>query len=541
MLYLFNCSLLTIYTMPTRLLIAFCLYCLSLFTACRQEQETHSRQRQSPDEIFGQLFEAVQQKAVFSDSKTFVDCTPLFPPDTIMARYNIQLQRPDFDLKTFVLEHFQLPHQYASGFSSDTSRSVDRHIEALWPVLTRNPDSASQAGSLIPLPFPYIVPGGRFGEVYYWDSYFTMLGLQVAGRMDMVRHMADNFAFLIDSIGFIPNGNRTYYLGRSQPPFFSMIIRLIEESDGKAKAARYLPQLEKEYAFWMQGQGNLSADSPDFRRVVRMPDGTILNRYWDDFPRPRPESHREDVLTAQRSARESKAVFTDLRAGAESGWDFSSRWLLDPQDLATIHTTDFIPVDLNALLFHLESIIADYARHTGDADKANQYKLLADKRKTALMTYCWNENAGFFFDYDFARGQQSTVFSLAAMYPLFFQMADNQQAAACANIIQRDFLKPGGLVTTLLNTGQQWDAPNGWAPLQWISIQGLNHYGHQELANDISRRWIALNEKVYRNTGKMVEKYNVTDLSLDAGGGEYPVQDGFGWSNGVLLKLLSAQ
>jgi alpha,alpha-trehalase len=527
--------------MPTRLLIPFCLSCLSLFTACRQEQQTYSRQRQSPDEIFGQLFEAVQQKAVFSDSKTFVDCTPLFPPDTIMARYILQLQRPDFDLKAFVLEHFNLPHQYASGFSSDTSRSVDHHIEALWPVLTRNPDSASQTGSLIPLPFPYIVPGGRFGEVYYWDSYFTMLGLQVAGQMDMVRHMADNFAFLIDSIGFIPNGNRTYYLGRSQPPFFSMIIRLIEESDGKAKAARYLPQLEKEYAFWMQGQGNLSADSPDFRRVVRMPDGAILNRYWDDFPRPRPESHREDVLTAQRSARESKAVFTDLRAGAESGWDFSSRWLLDPQDLASIHTTDFIPVDLNALLFHLESIIADYAGHSGDAAKADQYKLLAAKRKTALMTYCWNENAGFFFDYDFARSQQSTVFSLAAMYPLFFQMADNQQAAACAKIIQRDFLKPGGLVTTLLNTGQQWDAPNGWAPLQWISIQGLNHYGHQELANDISRRWIALNEKVYRNTGKMVEKYNVTDLSLDAGGGEYPVQDGFGWSNGVLLKLLSAQ
>jgi len=527
--------------MRTFLFIACSLACLNLFIACQHEQPTHSRQRQSPDDIYGSLFEAVQQNAVFEDTKTFVDCTPLFPPDTIMARYLSTYNQPDFNLPAFVRQHFELPHNFASGFNSDTSKTTAQHIDQLWPVLTRNPDDADQTGSLIPLPFPYIVPGGRFGEVYYWDSYFTMLGLQVAGKMDMVRHMANNFAYLIDTIGFIPNGNRTYYLGRSQPPFFSMVIRLIEASDGIDKATPYLPQLEKEYAFWMNGHDNLNANKPEIRRVVRMPNGTILNRYWDDIPKPRPESYREDVITAQLSARESKAVFTDLRAGAESGWDFSSRWLSDPNDLSSIHTTDFIPVDLNALLFHLESIIAEYAGHTGNAAKAEQFQQLADKRKKALLQYCWNENAGFFFDYDFVRQQQSTVFSLAAMYPLFFQMANKQQATACAAIIQRDFLQPGGVVTTLLQTGQQWDAPNGWAPLQWITIQGLRHYGHQSLADDISRRWIALNEKVYRNTGKMVEKYNVTDLSLKAGGGEYPVQDGFGWSNGVLLKLLSKQ
>jgi alpha,alpha-trehalase len=140
-------------------------------------------------------------------------------------------------------------------------------------------------------------------------------------------------------------------------------------------------------------------------------------------------------------------------------------------------------------------------------------------------------------DYDFKKKQSTQVISLAGAYPLFFEIADDAQAKAVAEKIQSSFLKPGGLVSTPYNTGQQWDAPNGWAPLQWISIQGLRNYGQDSMASDIKDKWLKLNQRVYQQTYKMLEKYNVEDLSKESGGGEYPTQDGFGWTNGVYQKL----
>jgi len=513
--------------------LSFSIICIAiLLFSCRSSNQEGSKDfpqaLRSPDEIFGNLFHDVQMNSVFPDGKTFADCTPKIPVDSILARYESAKETPGFQLRQFVMEHFEPPVALNSGFQSDLSRSAAGHIEVLWDVLTRRPDNTAHGGSLIPLPNPYIVPGGRFGEVYYWDSYFTMLGLQSSGRNEMIRSMVDNFAWLIDTIGFIPNGNRTYYLGRSQPPFFSLTVKLVEETSGLEAALRYLPQLEREYAFWMEG-----------RRAVSMPGGEVLNRYFDDRPKPRPESYREDMETAQHSPRQSAAVWQDLRAAAESGWDFSSRWFDDPMDLSTIRTTSFTPVDLNALLFHLEQTIADYAEKSGRKEQAARFKALAADRQKALIRYCWSEKLGFFVDYDLERTVQTEKLTLAGMFPLYFGMADAGQAASVAEVLERELLKPGGLATTTIQTGQQWDAPNGWAPLQWISIQGLRKYGHQDLAQEVRRRWISLNERVYQNTGKMLEKYNVMDMTLDAGGGEYPVQDGFGWTNGVLLRLLS--
>jgi alpha,alpha-trehalase len=166
------------------------------------------------------------------------------------------------------------------------------------------------------------------------------------------------------------------------------------------------------------------------------------------------------------------------------------------------------------------------------------YSQKAEIRKIALHRYCWNEKEGFFLDYDFIARDFTEVPSLAAMYPLFFNMAEQAQADSVASKIEKDFLKDGGVLTTLVETGQQWDAPNGWAPLQWITIKGLRNYGYNDLSDTIKQRWVALNKKVYKNTGKMFEKYNVSDISFEAGGEEYPVQNDFGWTNGVLLKLL---
>ena len=154
-----------------------------------------------------------------------------------------------------------------------------------------------------------------------------------------------------------------------------------------------------------------------------------------------------------------------------------------------------------------------------------------------IDTYCWNAEKGFYFDYDYVASVQKTSLTLAATFPLYFKIASVIQADKVAAIIEEHFLQSGGLITTTETTKQQWDAPNGWAPLQWIAINGLINYGHNELAENIAKRWMSINEKVYNNTGKMMEKYNVEATDLLAGGGEYDAQDGFGWTNGVYLAL----
>lgn len=516
---------------------------LGCFLACQPAPSSTTQVETSslidPADQYQDLFEAVQMAGLFPDSKTFADCTPLMSKQEILVQYAAQKNQQNFDLNSFVDTHFKTPHAYASGFEADKSKAVTEHIESLWPVLTRKPDTQT-VGTLIPLPNPYVVPGGRFGEVYYWDSYFTMLGLQVSPTaQSMIRPMIDNFAFLIDTVGFIPNGNRTYYLGRSQPPFFSLMVRLLSEVEGKEVLGEYYSAMQKEYHFWMEGADSLNDSRTAYRRVVRLSGGELLNRHWDDVPRPRSESYREDVELQEESRRAPEDLFPNLRAGCESGWDFSSRWFRDGMDRGTIRTAELIPVDLNSLLYHLEITLAEAAEVLGDAGAQAGYQTAAKARKTALNAYCWDTQQQMYSDFDFVNGERTKIPTLAMMYPLYFRLADEAQAKASASIITTDFLQPGGVVTTLSQTGEQWDAPNGWAPLQWMTIQGLRNYGYDDTADQIKQRWTDLNIKVYRNTGKLVEKYNVMDLSLEAGGGEYVLQDGFGWTNGVLLRLLS--
>jgi alpha,alpha-trehalase len=255
---------------------------------------------------------------------------------------------------------------------------------------------------------------------------------------------------------------------------------------------------------------------------------------------PRPESLSEDIETAQETPhRESDRLYLHLRAGAESGWDFSSRWFLDPTDIRTIHAADIIPVDLNCLLYQLETTIAESYRLIKNPLLARKFQNLADRRAKSILHYCWDEKAQFFVDYNFHHSQPTGQLSLAAVFPLYARIATKAQADAVALRLERDFLKPGGLVSTLTDNGQQWDAPNGWAPLQWIAIEGLRNYGHHDLANEIKHRWIRVNMKVFTEKHKLVEKYDVDTTGGLGGGGEYPLQDGFGWTNGVLAALLN--
>ena len=334
------------------------------------------------DNIFslGELFEKVQTKQIFPDGKTFVDCTPKNDFSFIRQRYEVQKSAPDFNLPIFVHEHFNEPKAITTDYKSDTDRPLDKHIEILWNILTRQPEETND--SLISLPHSYIVPGGRFREIYYWDSFFTMLGLQVSNRVDMIQNMVDNFAYLIDRIGYIPNGNRTYYIGRSQPPFFACMVKILSEEKGKNILINYLPQLEKEYNFWMKGSDSLISDISSVNRVVLLPDGNILNHYWDENDTPRPESFKEDVELAEK-ATDKKIMYRHLRAAAESGWDFSSRWFKNGKDFSTIHTTEIIPVDLNCLLLNLEQTIAQAYELSGDKKSAEKFITLAAKRKNA--------------------------------------------------------------------------------------------------------------------------------------------------------------
>jgi alpha,alpha-trehalase len=522
--------------------LALFLLLATALVACRNEPKapttyTETQQDLPPNERWAGLFEAVQLGGVFPDGKTFVDCEPKFPTDQIMAAYRAAKADPAFDLRAFVLENFDLPPDYGADFDPDMDNDISQHISALWPILTRQPDEPS-TGSLLRLPHPYIVPGGRFREVYYWDSYFTMLGLQVDGQVDLIENMVKNFAHLIDQVGFIPNGNRSYYLTRSQPPFFPCMVQLLADIRDSSVYATYLPQLRKEYDFWMAGSAQANAQTPDVQHVVFLGEGQILNRYYDKGDYPRAESYKEDVETAKASGQDPKTIYRHLRSGAESGWDFSSRWLADGQNLATIHTTDIIPVDLNALLYNMERVLAQAYTIAGDAANATDFAAKADARKAALDAYCWDAEEGFYRDYDFKARAFTPVLSMAAAYPLFFEMSTPQQAVQVAKLLDMRFLRDGGFTSTLRQTGQQWDEPNGWAPLQWMAYRGLKNYGHDALAHTARDRWIANNIRVYENTAKMVEKYNINDMTLEAGGGEYPVQDGFGWSNGVLQRML---
>lgn len=496
----------------------------------------------SPDDRFGELFIAIQVSGIFKDSKTFVDAIPLSSDQDILANYQQSKHQPGFKLKDFITDNFAIPLDNPTHFTtdlptSDISKSAVEHMNILWDVLTRQPGAIADSGTLIPLPKPYVVPGGRFREIYYWDSYFTMLGLQASGRWDLIENMVDNFSYLIDTLGFIPNGNRTYYLTRSQPPFYSLMVKLLELHQGKVALEKNLSRLQKEYDFWMDGMSALSNEKPARKRVVLLPDGSIMNRYWDERATPRPESYIEDIELV-KAHHLPVGRYRDIRAAAESGWDFSGRWFKDHGNMSSIHTTEIIPIDLNALLYHHELVLAEAYQQTGNIKLYKKYLVRAKKRKVALQRYMWNEQDGFFHDYDFVSHRQTNNKSLAAMFPLYFNMAEHQQAERIAKTVMRDFLKPGGVTTTLNNTHQQWDAPNGWAPLHWITIKGLQNYQQHALARDIQARWIDVNLRVYKQNGKMVEKYDVYDLELDAGGGEYPLQDGFGWTNGVLLKLL---
>jgi len=491
-------------------------------------------------QLSGELFEDVQLNRIFNDSKTFVDSSPKYDIDEIIQHYHKEKKSENFSLFNFVNKNFEIPHNKNSNIELPENRSITEHITMLWDFLERKPEqNISEYNSLISLPNNYIVPGGRFREIYYWDTYFTIIGLLLDNKIKLVENILNNFAFLINQYGHIPNGNRVYYTSRSQPPFFASMVNIVcKFKNDSYFALNYLTQIEMEYSFWMKHEiENLSMTSANCR-VVNI-GANLLNRFFDNSDIPREESYFEDVESATNIIAENKSIFyRNLRAACESGWDFSSRWFQDGKSLQTCVTTEIIPVDLNSLLYFYEKYLYDLYKLKTDENKTKIYLEKSEQRKTNINQILWNQNQNFYNDLNWKQEQFTNIQSLAALYPLFFNIAEIKQAEEVANLIELKFLEPGGVNTTTNYTGQQWDSPNGWAPLQWITIKGLRNYGFNSLADEIKSRWIKLNKSVFERTGKMFEKYNVVDISLHAGGGEYDLQDGFGWSNGIALALI---
>lgn len=502
-----------------------------------------------PEHIWGSLFHDVQNRGLFSDSKTFVDMVPTRSVEEILGDYARLCERyndcdaapciSDEALLDFIEARFERVEVEAGVEPPERQSDVASHIDALWNVLSRQPRPRyNPLSSRLPLPHPYVVPGGRFNEIYYWDSYFTMLGLRESGRIDLMRDMVNNTAFLVSAYGHVPNGNRTYYLSRSQPPFFSAMVGLLAQVDGEEVYQRYLPQMETEYRYWMDGAEALH-DGDAFRHCVRISGGILLNRHWDDLNTPREEAFREDLATARESQRDHIEVWRNIRAGSESGWDFSSRWLTDPFDLSTIRTVDILPLDLNCLLHHSASIIALTQKSLGKTQESATWQAAADARLDAYHQIFWSQSEQRFGDYLWHEDRLTESLNSVMVFPLYFGIASEAQAARVAHTLEEKLLAPGGLLATTIDTDEQWDAPNGWAPLQWMAVMGLLRYGYQHLADTIAERWIHTNLHRFESEHKLLEKYNVVDIDRAPDGGEYPSQDGFGWTNGVLRALMA--
>nr|WP_279545376.1 trehalase family glycosidase [Pseudoteredinibacter isoporae] len=484
------------------------------------------------------MFFDVQTQRIFQDSKIFADASPKTDLESIREKYLQLRNKNDVDLLAFVEAHFDLPVDPVMHFSAE-NHGVWEYIDKLWLKLTRQPDFENS--SLLHLPRPYVVPGGRFREIYYWDSYFTMLGLANSGHVDLVEDMVENFASLMRNYGVIPNGNREYYLSRTQPPYFALMVQLLASlRNNERLILGYIDVMEAEYAYWMKGQDQLFNNGDAHSRVVKLK-GYLLNRYHDDLNTPRPESFFEDKALSKALGVEpdngNDRLFCDIRSACESGWDFSSRWFADKEDFASIETTKVVPVDLNCLMHELEAALAKAFQLAGNVEMGEQYQGFANRRKQAIQELFFDSEDAWFFDLNCQDGSFRPTKTLAAAYPLYANLATDAQAEAIARNLQSDFLYPGGWVTSTNSSRQQWDFPNGWAPLQWTVYRGLRNYGFEALAREGAEAWLNNVTDLYRKTGKLYEKYDVVNTERFADGGEYQNQYGFGWTNAILLKL----
>ncbi|KAJ1852464.1 hypothetical protein LPJ73_002826 [Coemansia sp. RSA 2703] len=540
----------------------------------------------SPIYCYGDLLHAVQMAKLYADDKTFVDKPTKRPVDEVLAGFEsiggINATRQA--LKVFVLNNFaeegqelkqinDLPQfnpnpEFLQKVHDPLLREFGRTVNGYWKTLIREQDLTQLCdgcvSSMLPLKYHFVVPGGRFREIYYWDTYFTLEGLLISGLKDIAKSNIRDLLDFVDMFGFVPNGARVYYQDRSQPPMLSLMVQLYDRyAKGDGFAASALPQLLKEYEYWAKHHSV----------TVHASDGDhVLSRYIVDTDQPRPEAYSADynlAHSASTNPQRQAQIYADMAAGAESGWDYSSRWVRDPlappdKILQGIRTSHVVPVELNAILYFNERYLASLLRRTGRKGKARQFELKAEARLKAIQSVFYDWNSGLYHDFilsddNSGRGNQSDIISPASVWPYwwFGNSIDGDGAQKAFSFVSEVLAKnPGGIPATLINTGQQWDAPMAWPPLQYTTIQGAFATGNRKLATDIAQAYVnnvfcawyntggsipnvLAQQPGTSDTGHMFEKFNSTAVGVQGGGGEYTVQAGFGWTNGVLLWVLN--
>ncbi|OLQ08415.1 Trehalase [Symbiodinium microadriaticum] len=514
----------------------------------------------------GELLDTIQRARLFEDSKTFVDRPLRVEPEEVLEAFRRLPDKQNAEaLRNFVETHFEAEGQELEPFvpadhqpnppqlarlPDEALRQWAMALHQIWKDLCRKQRpavaAAAQRHSALPQRFASVVPGGRFRETYYWDTYWIVRGLLLSGMNDTAKGVVENLLDYVRQFGFVPNGGRVYYLDRSQPPMLGeMVQAVLEVTADDAWLREVFPVLEAEYKFWMDPA--LGHFLPDLG----------LNVFSSSGRTPRPESYSEDVATAEHGkklGREPSEVLHELRSGAETGWDFSTRWLqraasdAGSSDLATINASQVVPVDLNCILLRLEKRLAAFARHLGDKDRAAALEAAAERRSAAVDRLLWSDDLGSYRDLRLDTGKAAVLPSLSDFAaPLWAGLTGRRVEALLASLRGSGLLQAGGAATTTLNSGEQWDAPNAWAPLQLMLIEGLETLsetmgseapGSAELAEELASRWLRNCYEAWHKHGAMFEKYDAFHPGEGGGGGEYHPQTGFGWSNGVALVLL---
>jgi alpha,alpha-trehalase len=514
----------------------------------------------------GELYVGARDK--YQDGMTLACATPLRPYNELVAKYEEECQQPGFSDVVFFEKNFSVIPPDEESIVAQPGISLDDYTNELRPKFIF--PNTSQGSFDIWLPYDRTVAGiGRFGRhSFLWDGYQIAKGYAADNRWDLVLDILDNTEYQINTFGYPLNGSADFYVTRAQPDYFAHEVRMLADKVGPEALVRYLPALEKNHmGYWMDGVDDLSAEPIDGRvhtnrTLVRMPDGSFLNRYWDDADGPRLESYKEDVeigdlaVTGLKGAVREKTlskVYKDLRAGAASGWDYSSRWFMDGSNLHTINTTDIAPIDLNSLLAYNEETLAMAYEAAADTDgydkdeclkKSDNYRNLAARRIDSINKYLWDDETGIYRDYNFVVNQQTKIISAATVYPLYVGIASAEQSFRVAETVERDLLYPGGVIaTTTENSDEQWDggiqggkrSKNVWAPPNWAAVRGFARMAHKLVASNVEidvEPLLSLAEKTrvnymrgieiaFETHGVVPEKHRGDDPATLAGGGEY--------------------
>ncbi|XP_057669416.1 trehalase-like isoform X2 [Diorhabda carinulata] len=512
----------------------------------------------------GSLLDKIQSARIFSDSKTFVDLVQKNPENITLKNFEELLANtnndpnkdeitqfvkdnfiPEGELVPWIPSDFEENPRFLNYITNPEVKDFAKKLYNIWPKLAKKMNNLKnpRQHSLIPIPNGFIIPGGRFKEIYYWDSYWIVKGLLITGMQTTAKGMLENLLFLVRRYGFVPNGSRVYYLNRSQPPLLSLLVGVyLDATNDTAFLKTHVDTLEQELNWWLEN------------RFVYVQKGKTKHefvQYAVKYQTPRPESYAEDINTCS-SFTDKAQCYRDLRSAAESGWDFSTRWFKDQDgnrttQLTNIATTKIVPVDLNSFMCAAFGQLSRFYKILNNETKNLEYNQKEMTWRNSIQEVFYNFSDGIWYDWDLETSKHRKGFYPSNFAPLWaksynISQRDSYGSKAVEYLISlKADTYPGGVPTSLIESSQQWDLPNVWPPLQEMVVLGLDYTDNKEaklVAHSIANKILKTFMVGMNKTGEMFEKYDAVTLGRYGGGGEYTVQSGFGWSNGVAFSMI---